>query len=181
MAGPVSDPRTTARRRWTGGRVLTAVVVVGLVTMWVYVLYLAFGPGRQPPPDRLADPTFATAAQERCRATLDQVATLPRAIDEATPAERADVVTEANGLFETMLDDLAEMTPDGDDGELVTEWLADWRTYLGDREAYAVAVRTDPHARLLVSAKHSQQVTEYIDAFAGDNKMISCATPIDVG
>lgn len=181
MVGPLGDAPTASRRRWTGGRVLTVVVVIGLVSMWVYVLYLAFGPGRQPPPDRLDSPSFATAAQERCRATLDEVAKLPRAIDEATAAERAEVVTRANELFATMLDDLAEMKPAGEDGELVSEWLADWRTYLGDREAYAVAVRDDPHARLLVSAKHSQQITEFIDAFAGDNKMISCATPIDVG
>jgi hypothetical protein len=181
MAGPVSDPSAIVRKRWTAGRVATAVVVVVLVSMWVYVLYLAFGPGRQAPPDRLADPTFATAAQARCRATLDRVAELPRAIDEATPAERADVVTKANGLFAAMLDDLDDMKPAGEDGELVTEWLADWHTYLGDREAYALAVRDDPHARLLVSAKQSQQITEFIDAFAGDNNMISCATPIDVG
>ena len=37
--------------------------------VFVWSMYLAFGPGRQPPPDRLADPPFATAAQERCRAT----------------------------------------------------------------------------------------------------------------
>ena len=42
-------------------------------------------------------------------------------------------------------------------------------------------MRRDPEARLLVSAKDSQQITEFIDAFAADNKMISCATPIDVG
>ena len=62
----------------------------------------------------------------------------------------------------------------------MAEWIADWRTYLGDREAYADALRTDPEARLYVTAKDREQVTEYIDAFAADNHMPACATPIDV-
>ena len=59
-------------------------------------------------------------------------------------------------------------------------WIADWRTYLDDRAAYADALRTDPEARLYVTAKDHEQVTEYIDAFAADNHMAACATPIDV-
>ena len=55
---PDDRSRPTPRRdgrRWTPG------VVVhrrrgAMVAMWVYVLYLAFGPGRQPPPDRLDRP-----------------------------------------------------------------------------------------------------------------------------
>ena len=87
---------------------------------------------------------------------------------------------EANDIFEAMVDDLAELAPAGEDGELVREWLADWRTYLGDREAYADAIRSDPEAQLLVSAKDREQITEYLDAFAADNRMIACATPLDV-
>jgi hypothetical protein len=32
----------------------------------------------------------------------------------------------------------------------------------------------------VVTAKDREQITEYIDAFSADNKMITCATPIDV-
>jgi hypothetical protein len=144
------------------------------------VLYLAFVPGRQPPPDRLADPTFASAAQARCRVTLDQVAELPRAVDAHTAPERAAVVAQANDLFSQMLTDLQVIAPAGDDGALVREWLADWHTYLGDREAYTAALRRDPEARLLVTPKERAQVTEYLDAFAADNHMPACATPLDV-
>jgi hypothetical protein len=79
-----------------------------------------------------------------------------------------------------MVDDLEPLAPDGEDGEVVAEWIADWRTYLQDRRTYAEALREDPDARLFVTAKDHEQVTEYIDGFAADNDMPACATPIDV-
>lgn len=178
MAQPTTEPATV--RRWTPGRAVAAILVVGMVAMWAYVLYLAFGPGRQPPPDRLDDPSFAAAAEARCDEALDAVAALPRASETTTAVERATVVAEANERFAEMLDDLDRIVPDGEDGEIVREWLADWRTYLDDREAFATALRRDPEARLLVSAKASDQITEHLDAFAADNHMPACATPLDV-
>ncbi len=166
--------------RWSLGRVLVVITIVLLVSMWGYVLYLAFGPGRQPPPDRLADPTFATQAEAICEAAHDDVDQLPLAIDAEDAAQRAVIVAEANDRFSAMLDDLEAITPTGEDGTIVSEWLADWRTYLADREAYADALRSDPEARLLVTAKDREQITEFIDAFSADNRMIACATPIDV-
>jgi hypothetical protein len=174
-AAPPSPPR--GRRL---GRVALRVVVAAMVAMWVYVLYLAFGPGRQPPPDRLDDPAFAVAAQERCEAALDDVAELPRAVEAASPEARSEIVDQANERFAAMLDDLEAATPAGEDGELVSLWLADWRTYLGDRQDYADALLVDPDARLLVTARDREQITEYLDAFAADNDMPACATPIDV-
>jgi hypothetical protein len=176
----MSSPTIDRPARWRPTRVLVMVTVLGMVSMWGYVLYLAFGPGRQDPPDRLDDPAFAVAAQARCDAALDEVAALPSASASATAAERADVVDEANDLFAAMLEDLAALTPAGEDGSLVRQWLADWRTYLGDREEYADALRSDPRAQLLVSAKDRDQITEYLDAFAADNRMTACGTPLDV-
>ncbi len=180
MVGDASESPRSARRGSRVGRLVVVLLVVGMVSMWGYVVYLAFGPGRQPPPDQLDDPAFAIAAQARCRVTLQQVAALPAAVDSPSAVDRAEVIDEANGHFSAMLDDLAALAPAGDDGDLVREWLADWRTYLGDREAYARALRRDPAARLLVTPKRSHQVTEYLDAFAGDNHMPACATPLDV-
>ena len=170
----------TTASRWTGGRVVVVIVVVALVAMWAYVLYLAFGPGRQPPPDRLADPAFGRQAQATCEAALADVAALPPAVQAESAVERADIVAQANARFATMLDEIEPLAPGGEDGEIVAAWIADWRTYLGDREAYADALRTDPEARLYVTAKDREQVTEYIDAFAADNRMPACGTPIDV-
>jgi hypothetical protein len=173
---PVDAPTRGAGPR----RVLAWVTVTALVAMWVYVLYLAFGPGRQAPPDRLDDPTFATQAQAICEAAHDDVDELPPAIEADDADQRADIVAEANARFGAMLDDIEELTPGGEDGDIVQEWLADWRTYLDDRAEYIAALREDPEARLFVTARDRDQVTEYMDAFAADNKMTACATPLDV-
>jgi hypothetical protein len=184
------DPRRPAGHdaaegwRWTPTRVVLAGVVVALVAMWVYVLYLAFGPGRQPPIDRLDDPAFAQAAEARCAAAVASVDDLPVASETPTAAERAAVLEEADATFAAMLDDVEGMlrlVPAGDQRRRAAEWLADWRTYLGDREAYADALRADPGARLLVSEKpgEGRQITGWIDEFALANRMESCATPTD--
>ncbi|MET0904194.1 MAG: hypothetical protein ABWZ52_13210 [Acidimicrobiales bacterium] len=167
-------------RRWTPGRVVVALVIVALVAMWGYVLFLAFGPGRQPPPDQLSDPAFGRNAQAVCEAAHDQVATLPPAVQAQSAAERAEIIALANAQFSAMVDDLEPLAPAGEDGDIVAAWIADWRTYLADREAYADALRTDPEARLYVTARDREQITEYLDAFAADNHMPACATPIDV-
>ncbi|MGK2949689.1 MAG: hypothetical protein ACSLFP_14045 [Acidimicrobiales bacterium] len=173
-------PTDAAPRASRLGRAVLTVVVVAMVAMWGYVLYLAFGPGRQPPPDRLDDATFALAAEDVCDAALADVADLPRAIEADTAADRSAIVTEANVRFDEMLDDLARLRPSGEDGELVGRWLDDWGTYIGDRQRYADNLLVDPDARLLVTARDRDQITEYIDAFAADNDMPACATPIDV-
>jgi hypothetical protein len=162
------------------GRVAATVAVGAMVVMWLYVLYLAIGPGRQPPPDRLEDAAFGRAAQEVCSVALDDVAELPRAVEAESAADRSEIITLANERFEDMVDALEPLAPSGEDGEIVAEWIADWRTYLDDREAYAEALRTDPEARLFVTARDREQITEYIDAFAADNRMPACGTPIDV-
>jgi hypothetical protein len=166
------------------GRAVVIVVICALVSMWGYVLYLAFGPGRQPPIDRLGDPAFAEAAEERCATALERGDRLPVASDSHTAAQRADVLERANGAYAAMLDDLDHLetlAPAGDQRRRANEWLSDWRTYLGDRERYADALRADPDARLLVSEKpgEGQQITEWIDEFAKANRMPSCASPTD--
>ena len=172
------------RRRWGPTRVVLTLVVIALVAMWGYVVYLAFGPGRQPPIDRLDDPAFAEAGEERCAEALDAVDELPVASEAPDAATRADVLDRADAVFAAMLDDLdgmVDLAPAGDQRRRATEWLADWRTYLGDRVAFADALRTDPDARLLVSEKEGegQQITGWIDEFAKANRMPSCVTPTD--
>jgi triacylglycerol esterase/lipase EstA (alpha/beta hydrolase family) len=170
---------STTRPKRRIGRGAAIVVTVLMVAMWGYVLYLAIGPGRQPSPDRLDDPAFATSAQARCKAALADVAELPPASSSTTATDRADVLDQANAIFADMVDDLVAFVPGGDDGEITLEWLADWHTYLQDRAEWADTLRTDPKSRLLVTAKNGEQITQSIDAFAQDNRMTACGTPAD--
>jgi hypothetical protein len=179
-----SDDDASAGHGSRLGRTVVLVVVCALVSMWGYVLFLAFGPGREPPIDRLDDPAFAAAAEERCASTLEEVDRLPVASASHTAADRADVLARANRTYAAMLDDLedrATLAPAGDQRRRANEWLGDWRTYLGDRERYTDALRADPDARLLVSEKpgEGQQITGWIDEFAKANRMPSCVSPTD--
>jgi hypothetical protein len=174
---PVLDQ---APPRWTKGRTVIVVVVLAMLAMWGYVLFLAIGPGRQPPPDRLADPAFGREAEAVCEAAHDDVSLLPPAIEAESATDRAEIIDEATSRFTAMIAEVATLAPDGEEGEVVAAWIADWRTYLGDRSAYAAALRADPDAAMFVTARDAEQVTEYIDAFAADNHMPACATPIDL-
>ncbi len=175
---PTED--AVSRPRWGPARIATAVVIVGLVALWAYVLYLAIGPGRREPPDTLDDPRFGQAAEIRCQAALDEVAALPAASGSPSPLERAEVIDEATDVFDEMIIDLRGLTPGGEDGELVTLWLADWETYLEDRREHAEALRQGEDRRFRVTARENEQITEYIDAFAADNDMPACGSPLDV-
>jgi hypothetical protein len=163
----------------TPSRLLIGAAVLAMAAMWGYVLYLALGPGRADPPDRLADPTFAAAAEARCAQTRAAIDALPPAFATPEPADRVAVLTEANEELERMLDDLEALAPSGDDGRIVGLWLEDYRIFLDDRRDYADRLRADPEARLLVSPKDERQITRAIDGFAEDNRMESCETPLD--
>ena len=173
------------RRRSRVGRVAIVLVVAGLLGMWGYVLYLAVGPGRQPPLDRLDDPVFAEAGEATCADAVTDVEALPQAGDADSAAERGDAIVAADERYAAMLDDLdglAASIADDDERGRAEAWLADWRTYLADRADFAERLETDPDARLLVSEKagEGRQVTGWIDEFALANRMDSCVTPVDV-
>lgn len=161
------------------GRALVTAAVALMVGMWIFVLYLAFGPGRADSPDTLDDPLFAAAAQSRCDRALDHIAALQPASQAPDAVARAATLDEANAQLADLLADLDAIRPDGEDGVLVGRWLADWRTYLQDREAYADRLREDQGARLLVTRKAGLHITEFLDQFAKDNDMPACSTPTD--
>jgi hypothetical protein len=168
-------------RRGRTGRVLVTIIVIGLLAMWGYVVYLAFGPGRADSPDKIGDPAFAPAAEARCATTRAGIDALPVAnAFKGRPDERADELEGVNDELSKMLVDLRRLTPAGEDGQLVGLWLEDWETYLADRVDYVARLRSDDTARLLVTEKRGMHITAAIDGFAQDNQMLSCVTPPDV-
>jgi hypothetical protein len=172
-----AEPMSLRRRTAT---VLAVVVAVFIAGLWIYALWI---PKDTTPPGTLDDPTFAQQAQGICTDAAAEIAALPPAYQTPDAAERGRIITEADASLDTMLGRLAVIAPaanSGNDGRMVQEWLGDWRTYLGDRERYASALEEDPDARLYVTEKAGQQITEPIDFFAKYNDMPNCMTPGDL-
>jgi hypothetical protein len=97
--------------------------------------------------------------------------------------DRAKVVTLTNVDLRAMIDQLKASAPTADrDGRMSQEWLADWSTYVGNREDYAARLHDDETARFYESPKSSstEQISKPIDRFAYVNKMPSCDTPADM-
>jgi hypothetical protein len=163
--------------RRPGGLLLGAIVVASFL-FWIYAFS---GLARRTPPDSLEDPAFAQQAEPRCAAAAERVAALPPAQTAANPAERAATVDAGTAILRDMVADLRTIVPPaGPDNQLVVAWLADWDTYLGNRDDYARRVRTDPRADFLVDVRENQGITVPMDNLATVNRMASCVTPGDV-
>lgn len=173
MAAPTQDTAPDARRRSPIGRVVVAGAVILMALFWIWIL--TGGPRKQNP-DYLSDRDWVADAEALCAATRDDVDALPRAEAAGSAAERADVLDDANDLVAAMLVDLGEPLP-ADDGDIavVRPWLDDWATYLGDRRAFADALRTDAEAQFLVTEKFNDPIDTVIKTFADVNDMPSCA------
>ena len=65
---------------------------------------------------------------------------------------------------------------------MTQEWLADWSTYIGDRDDYVTRLTADETARFYESPEElaTEQITEPLDLFAYANEMDPCATPDDM-
>lgn len=172
-------PGRRPRARWTPGRVAAAAVVVGLVAMWVYAFS---GAARRESPLRVADRRWAAEAEAACAPMAGAIDELGPASAAGTPQERAVMLREANGEVAAAIDRLAGLEPpaDAEDARMVTRWLADWRTYLGDREAYADALAAGRDERFTLTGVNGDPITEQMDDFALYNELPSCETPPDV-
>lgn len=157
------------------------LAVLVLLGGWVYILFF-YDPGLLI--DELADREFPEAAERICAEAAQQFDELPIAVEATTHLERADTVERSNEIFTEMLDRLDPIVPSEPATVRagVTEWIADWRTYVEDRRDYVVRLREDSMARFLESPKASSNrgITRAIDSFAQVNRMESCMTPGDV-
>lgn len=163
-------------RRPRPGTVLALLAVGALVALWVYLLVLA----DPDVPDELDDPAYGAAAEEVCAGARAAIDDLDPAVEAETPQQRGAIVADANTILAPMVDDLAALAPtDGRDARLIAAWLADWATYLDDRERYADELLAGEPAELLITARGTDQITETIDRFAAINDMVSCEVPLD--
>ncbi len=176
-AGAATRPRSRGAR--LAGRLAIAVFIVTMTAMWGYALFWP-----QKVPGRLDDTSFPVAAEPVCRQHRRELEGLPRSITVRTPAERADLVDRGTAILAAMVRELRDLTPATEPARaMVTEWLADWDTYLDDRRDYGERLRGDANARFYVtqSDRDNKQITQALDRFAAVNSMPSCGIPDDVG
>lgn len=173
-----ADPEQRLPRRVTPARVLVAIVVIGSIALWTYAF--VFAPRKAL--NRIADQSWAASAEAACASTQAAIAGLPPASTAHTPQERAKVLDQANTLLEHLVTTLGATDPQGSarDVSFVHQWVADYRTYLNDRRAYADVLRAGSDARFSVTAYKGAPLTERMDVFARTNRMPSCAVPLDV-
>jgi hypothetical protein len=146
--------------------------------MWIYVLFI----GDSTPPDRLASPAFATAAESRCAATRQQLHDQGLVNVKATsPVQRGDLVERSDALLAGMVAQLRAMTPSGEDGRVVSLWLDDWDQWLRDRQTWAAQLNTGKDGPFLEHARdNGEPRSKLLDTFAQVNGMSSCTTPDNV-
>ncbi len=177
---PVIDPLDSGPNRTRLRLIIIFGCLAAVTATWLYII---FGYRPELLIDELADKTFPKQAEQICAAAQDQLAALPYASQARTADERADVVAQSNVILRDMLDELDPLAPTSPPKakEAVSEWLGDWRTYLGDRETYVENLRKDSKARFLETPKGNDKgITRAITSFAQVNSMTSCATPSDV-
>ena len=174
-----AEPTDPERRRWLRPSRLAVVatcIVIGGMWVLAYVWTAV-----APPVDKLSSPAFAQQAEPICQVTAGQLAALPPARKSPDNVARADVVDQTNRDLRTMLARLAAITPTGKDGRIVSEWLSDYRVYVGNREDYARRLRTDPGARFYEDQKVAgEQISIPIDSLATANHMDDCVAPEDL-
>ena len=165
----------------TALRAAAVVAVLAMIGFWGWIFS---GAPKKNNPDYLDNRSFVDFAEARCTTLREDLAALPNAREATTADARADQLVEANKLVAAMIADLEAKAPTvGDDKVRLDGWLTDWSTYLGDRERYAVTLRTDPNAQMDVSEHptFNDGVDETIRVFADVNNMKACRTPGDVG
>ncbi|MBS1838690.1 MAG: hypothetical protein JST64_13440, partial [Actinobacteria bacterium] len=132
--------RGPLRRLLVGLGLGVAALSIGL---WIYALFF-YDPGLMI--DQLADRTFPKHAEQVCATARTRIDELPPAEETREPAQRADTIDQANRDLRDMTAALSPIVPSGQ-GRIskgIHEWIADWNTYIQDRQEYADALRKDP-------------------------------------
>ena len=175
-----SDEAPPQPSRWR--HVLVGIVVL-FAAFWIWALFFASkesinGIGEDDWTDR------AQAICEDAEARRQDLADF-REVDDDDPAmlaERGDIVDRATDIIEQMLDDVVAVRPSGAKGaELVPRWEADYRTYLGDRRAFADGMRAGVNEPFAETTVDGIPISDKIARFAADNHMPACSPPTDLG
>lgn len=159
------------------------IVVCGLIAaMWVYALFFA----SKESVNKIGDRAWQEYAEQQCaaaEATRVGLADLRR-VDEMGPdalSKRADIVDKATDTLQTAIDSIATRAVSDAKGQaLVPLWIADYRTYIADRRAYANDLRKGINRPFAETQVEGIPISEKLSTFAADNRMRSCTAPVDL-
>jgi hypothetical protein len=176
---PTATPRLLRR---VVSRLLFVVGAVAFVAFWTWALFFA----SKEAVNRVGDRAWAERAQAVCVTADGERLKLAdfRELENATPEmirERASIVDQATDVLEGMLDDVVATLPtDAKGREIVPLWEAEYRTYIGDRRAFADRLRASGENEAFYETEVELPISERLETFAGDNDMPACAPPRDL-
>jgi hypothetical protein len=175
--GPNDPPR-----RPTPLGVVLGLIVVGFAAFWVWALFFA----SKEAVNRIEDRSWAARAQVICeRATAERELLADyRRIDPTDPAllrERADIIDRSTDIVESMLADVTAVAPtDAKGRDIVPQWEAEYRIYLGNRRDFAAVVREGAYEPFREAKTNGIPISERLETFAVHNEMPACAPPRDL-
>jgi hypothetical protein len=181
MEPEVFPPADDEPERPSRHRLWLVLGAVGFLAMAGFWLAIFTGTFEWSNPDTVHDATWVHDAGAVCAPAAATINDLPRAQSAHSATQRASTIDTGTDALDKMVAGLDRLHPAGASNQtMVSEWLADWHVYLGDRRAYAANLRVNKDAKPLVSERHGGWVTDAIDELANGNNIPQCATPGDM-
>ena len=154
-------------------RVLFPIGAALFVAFWTWALFFSSKEAL----NKIEDRAWAERAEEICEPVKTELRRL-ELLASPDLEVRAGLIVQSTDLLAAMLDDVSAVEPTDAKGQaIVPDWLADYRTLLNDRYAYADRLRAGQDGPFTETAVRGVPITERIETFAGDNEMPSCAPP----
>lgn len=164
------EPRVTGI---TPFRVLFPIGLALFVTFWTWALFFA----DKTAVNKIDDESWGPRAEQICEPVRREV----RLLDLQRSPDldvRAGLVVRSTDMMSRMLDEIEAVPPTDAKGQaIVPDWIADYRTLLDDRYAYADRLRQGIDGPFTETAVRNVPITERIETFAVDNGMPSCKPP----
>jgi hypothetical protein len=163
-------------------QIFLGAICVGLAAFWVYALFFASKQGV----NVLEDKAWTVRAEEICsNANLerDKLIDLRRidSVDGNALSQRADIIDKATVIIQKMLDDVTAQVPTGvEDAKLSNRWQEIYQSWIKARIDYTAVLRTGENAPFAESMLEGSPESDYINDFTTNNRMTSCAAPMDL-
>lgn len=163
-------------------RIAVGAGIAGFLIMGLFWAAIFAGKFNSRNPDAMRDQAWTSNAEYICTPAATAISKLPNATTTKSAAERADLLDQGTAMLTPMVAKLRQIQRPAHalDQKIVDGWLQDWEIYLGDRKAYAQALRKDPAAKPLLTETHGGWDTDAIDAMARANNLDSCVSPPDM-